>query len=908
MARLIMALLLSVFIFGGPAYSSYLSLIEISSDEELEAVRNIVPHAMGTFGGKFIADLDGTQIANLKIKGIKLEIIADDYVPGEYFLISKVHSKIPEPAISIPSVVSTDDVYIAPLTWGDEQILFRGGYMVKQIGERRTPFFYTPPTLPGIFLETYPTDTLANLVSQDSLYNYDIRMVDFRTRFLASDSVIAARNWLISKFLEFGYFDVSYDLFYVTKETYGIYNYPCHNVICVKPGNELPDKYILVGAHYDSYNNDSNPYLYAPGADDNASGVACVLELARVFKNFDNRKSIMFTPFSAEELGGYGSEYIAENLYEDSTRLEIMVNLDMVGYIEDEIPNTEADGSSVTYATVFRQAMERVSYLIPIEGSSSSDHISFINQGFDAVFLQEGDFNWDGWHTNLDIPLRMDFSYMEQIARTLVAGVAVIDQAPDPIPFAVYDIGDGQSLRVQWDDCFEDNSYKILYGISQFSDTIDVPRPYCSYDLQGLSEGQVYQIGLLAIPDIGLPQIAIEIKEAVPLSIPRMPVGLDARPDLGRIVLSWKANTELDISHYKIFRKPIGLPWETISEQWTGTVYEDSNVESHRQYSYRMCAVDMDGYVSDTSQLVSAVPVSLDSGILLVDETQIGPGLPPESEQLIFYGTMLGENEYYITRIDSAGEPLTRSLAGQYDPIFWVDDDGINHVFEYSLDTLQWYFGFDTDFLLAGWKTIYSFTGQRYFYPGDFYYDQLGISYIAQNPLPDFAGPDAVGDWPVLELKPEAPGEARMPDIDVFTAAPGAEVIYTFNSYSSHPFYDGRPVGIAYDTYHGKRILLGFPLYWLTQESAQALITRVMQYFAEESIPLYGDVNNDFAVNILDITYLISYLYQDGPPPPDMNYGDPNGDCNINLLDITFLIGYLYKGGSEPVEGCMSIN
>jgi hypothetical protein len=62
-----------------------------------------------------------------------------------------------------------------------------------------------------------------------------------------------------------------------------------------------------------------------------------------------------------------------------------------------------------------------------------------------------------------------------------------------------------------------------------------------------------------------------------------------------------------------------------------------------------------------------------------------------------------------------------------------------------------------------------------------------------------------------------------------------------------------------------------------------------------------GDANADIAINILDITYLIKYLYQGGPPPAWFNSADVNSDGNINILDITYLIAYLYMSGPEPV-------
>ncbi len=61
-----------------------------------------------------------------------------------------------------------------------------------------------------------------------------------------------------------------------------------------------------------------------------------------------------------------------------------------------------------------------------------------------------------------------------------------------------------------------------------------------------------------------------------------------------------------------------------------------------------------------------------------------------------------------------------------------------------------------------------------------------------------------------------------------------------------------------------------------------------------------GDVNNDELVNLLDIVYIIEFLYSDGISPVPYDSGDVNNSGSINLLDITYLIGYLYQGGPDP--------
>jgi hypothetical protein len=76
----------------------------------------------------------------------------------------------------------------------------------------------------------------------------------------------------------------------------------------------------------------------------------------------------------------------------------------------------------------------------------------------------------------------------------------------------------------------------------------------------------------------------------------------------------------------------------------------------------------------------------------------------------------------------------------------------------------------------------------------------------------------------------------------------------------------------------------------------------VITHIGDECDCLPGDANNTGTHNILDCTYLISYLYKGGPPPIPyaLCSGDANCSCTINILDVTYLINYLYKGGLPP--------
>ncbi len=905
MLRLIVFSTLIFIIVFSMALPDELALLEINDNYEVIKSFEIIGHAHGTINGKFIVELNYDQARELQLSGITPEMLRRNCRMDNTYLVYKEHNNIAKSAIAFEPLYAADERFLVELSKGDLDILSREGFIALRLSDRQTPFFYNPPLYAMPSLEDYPTDTLAEMVNLDSLYSYVQRLEDFYTRFTPSDSCIAARNWIGEKFESFGYTDVEFDYFLATREWMGVINEPAWNVICFKEGTEKPDEWIMIGAHYDSYAS-NGLYDPAPGADDNASGVAAVLELARIFKDYDFKRSLMFVAFAAEEQWMDGSYHLATELYEDSTDIEIMVNYDVIAYEADEVP--EFYISSVgqeSYCQVFLDARARLNDLIPFLSGSLDDDAMFDDYGYQTLAMWEYTFHPD-MHTPWDLLSTLDVPYMRKMIQLSATALPIIDASMEPVVPVVRDIGDGQSLRVTWDSCYTDCSYKVVYGkfYINLTDTADVPSGSCSFDLTGLDTDHQYFVTVFGYPSEGYPQIGYVLTWGRPMVAPRQPAEVVADIDSGVIILSWQANTELDLSHYKILRKIGGGQWNVLIDNYGDTTYYDYTAVKYVPNFYAILACDYDENESDTSAVVHGIPASFDAGLLLVEETQTGGINPLEKDQSDFYNYMFSGYDYTEEDIDSADDALTRSVAGQYNTIFWVDDDNYNHVMGNSIDTLMWFLSYNTDFLLAGWETIYTITGQKYFYPGSFYYDDLGISYIAQNPLQDFIGPEASDGWPALELKPDAPYSGRLPDIDVFTAAPKADVIYTYNSFSQHPFYHGRPVGIALDTYHGKRVVLGFPLYWLTEESALALMTRVFEYFAEESF-LFGDVNGDWEINILDITYLINYLYKGGNPPADLNDGDTNGDCIINLLDITRLISYLYKNGPAPVEGCI---
>ena len=173
-----------------------------------------------------------------------------------------------------------------------------------------------------------------------------------------------------------------------------------HNIIAVIPGKDkrLKNEYIVVGSHYDhlgmggegSGSRRPDTLGVHPGADDNASGDAVVLQLARHFKKIRSPRSIIFAFFGAEEQGLVGSKFFLDWMRHDDTRrinlpdslkgIVAMVNLDMVGRMRDHAMSVSGTGTSSGFKAmveeVAQQSGVRVS-CIP-DGYGPSDQASFV--------------------------------------------------------------------------------------------------------------------------------------------------------------------------------------------------------------------------------------------------------------------------------------------------------------------------------------------------------------------------------------------------------------------------------------------------------------------------------------------------------------------------------------------------
>ena len=160
---------------------------------------------------------------------------------------------------------------------------------------------------------------------------YTLAGDSLRGRRAGSDDAAKAAAYIVAQFEEIGiqpfYDEGWYQPFERGSNTY-------KNVVGVIPGNDpvLKDEYIIIGAHYDHLGI-MNDQIYN-GADDNASGTATIIDVARILKSQQNqlKRSVIVAAFDAEELGLWGSNYLARQL--DLSKVKLMMSVDMVGWLE----------------------------------------------------------------------------------------------------------------------------------------------------------------------------------------------------------------------------------------------------------------------------------------------------------------------------------------------------------------------------------------------------------------------------------------------------------------------------------------------------------------------------------------------------------------------------------------------
>lgn len=260
-------------------------------------------------------------------------------------------------------------------------------------------------------------------------------------RLAGSAEEAASANYLENMFLQFGLEPAGDDDTYVQQfvlsgpmpEAMKVENFQSRNILGVVRGSEFPDQYIIVGAHYDgqgnggiiSMNHGGEPSIHF-SADDNASGTAGLLWLAKRFAENPARRSVLFAAFSGEELGLLGSRYMADDLEMPRDSLLAMINLDMIGRLDGSGVTIFGTGTSPVWSTVLQNTPvpDSLTIVSASTGTGASDHTSFYDIGVPVLHYFSGIH--DQYHRESDIAELIDYtgmtmilSHVEEVVRQL---------------------------------------------------------------------------------------------------------------------------------------------------------------------------------------------------------------------------------------------------------------------------------------------------------------------------------------------------------------------------------------------------------------------------------------------------------------------------------------------------------
>lgn len=283
---------------------------------------------------------------------------------------------------------------------------------------------------PHLYDHTYPViadenpeiRTLIDSVSVDSIKANIEHLCSYHNRRYDSRFIWEVQDWLISRYQAFGVDTVMLHDFPVPDSDIET----ADNILAVQWGTKTPNEYVICGAHYDSWNpNGTDPdTICSPGADDNASGVAGILETARLLSNYTFDRTIIYANWCAEEIGLVGSAAYAQDMAAQGMDIVGYFNLDMTGYLEEgtdihvHLLYTTQDSLIANYVfnfshVYFPEMLIKQNWL----AWGDSDYSSFNRNGYPAVHPFEDVYASSPYiHTRQDI-LGLSVNNLEQSKR-----------------------------------------------------------------------------------------------------------------------------------------------------------------------------------------------------------------------------------------------------------------------------------------------------------------------------------------------------------------------------------------------------------------------------------------------------------------------------------------------------------
>ncbi|MFZ2421317.1 MAG: M28 family peptidase [Anaerolineae bacterium] len=232
-----------------------------------------------------------------------------------------------------------------------------------------------------------------------------------------------ARDWLKAQFESLGYA--------TTLQAFSSPYGTAHNVVAEISGRIRPNDVYIIGGHYDSTS--QSAATNAPGAEDNASGTAGVLEMARILARYPPQATVRFIPFAGEEQGLYGSEaYVNSLSASERSRIKGVFIMDMIGYKSAAYPlnvllesRSSVPGAVGLVTTLSQNAQTYTTLNVTTSYYAwGSDHVPFLDVNLPTVLLIEQEYDsYSCYHRTCDTPDKVTPAQAAEVLKMLIAAL-----------------------------------------------------------------------------------------------------------------------------------------------------------------------------------------------------------------------------------------------------------------------------------------------------------------------------------------------------------------------------------------------------------------------------------------------------------------------------------------------------
>jgi Peptidase family M28 len=386
----------------------------------------------------WIAESSLQAVSRLRRRGVACEVLDQSPEDKAYFLVR------------VPEIGDVDTLRQLGTVWpieGDLCLFYSGGenlrellppsYVIKRLsGPIPVPVTLGPPVTgravlrwPPVSAQREQTDVVSEMVGQVSRERLSAHISDlqlYQTRYASTSNCEESGNYILDFFRGLG-LEAESDRFTVASR------FTTSNIVATLPGRTAPDQVVIVCAHYDSTSDQR--LTEAPGADDDGSGTAAVMEIARVLAGYPFDFTVRFICFSAEEWGLYGSKFYAEDAKRRGERIVGVINMDMVAYTDrepedlDVVANPASEWLADRYIASVRTYVPLEMLKVVSSSMTGSDHSPFWDQGYSALCLiEDAPLRNPNYHKVTDLLDTLNMDFAVSVTRASLAVTADLAQ------------------------------------------------------------------------------------------------------------------------------------------------------------------------------------------------------------------------------------------------------------------------------------------------------------------------------------------------------------------------------------------------------------------------------------------------------------------------------------------------